>query len=201
MVESTDSIVVKRLVRNLRYRLTYIRIFESFLKCELDPEVVLLLHALIDAQESIVAPLTAYLQNLGVEAQGLRVVRKLADHASSRKDVRSQLRFIRFGLTKAVSWYKAQLVDKQMTADPELRNLLLQLGELEAASLWRTRAVMGMMGLSEEHAPRRSTDHSRGELAPGRQVRRRHSSPSRRTVRRSRQPGRWATRTDPRHAR
>ena len=38
-----------------------------------------------------------------------------------------------------------QLVDKQMTADLELQQLLFELGEIDAAKLWRTEAVMNML--------------------------------------------------------
>ena len=50
MAEIADAIVAKRLVRNLRYRLTYTKVFESFLEAESHPEMVKLLQALIDAQ-------------------------------------------------------------------------------------------------------------------------------------------------------
>ena len=150
MAEIADDIVAKRLVRNLRYRLTYARVFESFLESEPHPEVVKLLRALIDAQSSAVMALTGYLPNLGVAAQDLPLVQKLLDHAASRQDVQSRLRFARYGLAKAASWYKEQLMDRRMTTDPELRQMLLQLGELEAASLWRTRATMAVLGIREE---------------------------------------------------
>jgi hypothetical protein len=63
--------------------------------------------------------------------------------ASERENLQSRLRFIHDGLTRAASWYKTQLMDRQMTADPELQQLLLELGEIEAAKLWRTEAIMG----------------------------------------------------------
>ena len=201
MVDTNDSIVVKRLVRNLRYRLTYIEVYESFLIREPHPEVVKLLHALIDAQRSTIATLTRYLEKLGVAARELPVVRKLQDQASLRKDLRSQLRFVSYGLTKAVSWYGAQLMDRQMTADPELRRLLLELGELEAASLWRTRAVMTMMGVREENESGQTAGSSRVELARGRQTRSRRLVPSSRTEWTGRQPGRRPASTGPRKVR
>jgi hypothetical protein len=162
MAEIAETIVAKRLVRNLRYRLTYNKVFESFLEPEPHPEVVTLLRALIDAQRTAVAALTGYLPNLGVAAQDLPLVQKLLDHAACRTDVRSRLRFACYGLTKAVSWYKEQLMDRKMMADPELRQTLLQLGELEAASLWRTRATMTMLGIREEAELQKqpSTPHS-----------------------------------------
>jgi hypothetical protein len=36
-------------------------------------------------------------------------------------------------------------MDKQMMSDPELRSLLFELGEIDAAKLWRTEATMGML--------------------------------------------------------
>ena len=60
----TQSIVVVRLTRNLRYKLTYVQIFESFLKAEPEPVVSDLLEALIQAQQSAIAPLSRYLRHL-----------------------------------------------------------------------------------------------------------------------------------------
>jgi len=162
MAEIADAIVAKRLVRNLRYRLTYTKVFESFLEPEPHPEVITLWRALIDAQRTAIRALTGYLLNLGVAAQDQQLVQQLLDHAACQSDVKSRLHFARYGLTKAVSWYKEQLMDRQMTADPELRQILLQLGELEAASLWRTRATMTMLGIREEAdlKERRLTAHS-----------------------------------------
>ena len=157
----------------------------------------MLLHALIYAQMSAVARLTGNLQKLGVAARGLPLVHKLKDQASSRKDALSQLRFVCFGLTKAVSWYRAQLMDKQMTADAELRGLLLELGELEAASLWRTRAVMIMMGVREENESGRTAGSYGFEYARGGQSQSRRPGPSSRTAWTRRQSGRrskWAGR-------
>jgi hypothetical protein len=154
MAQDSDSIVVKRLVRNLRYRLTYIKVFESFLESQPHPAVVGLLNALVSAQQTAAMPLSGYLQGLGIATKGLPLNQRLLDHASSRNDVRSRLRFIQYGLRKAVSWYKVQLMDRQMTADPELRSLLLELGERSAASLWRTGAVMDMLGIRDESEPK-----------------------------------------------
>ena len=38
-----------------------------------------------------------------------------------------------------------QLVDRQMTAEQELEQMLFELGELDAAKLWRTEAVMNQL--------------------------------------------------------
>jgi hypothetical protein len=165
MAEIADEIVAKRLVRNLRYRLTYTKVFESFLEPEPHPEVVKLLHALIDAQGTAITALTGYLPNLGVAAQDLPLVQKLLEQAAGQTDVRSRLRFARYGLAKAVSWYKEQLMDSKMTGDPELRHILLHLGELEAASLWRTRATMTMLGVREEAELQRRSPKPHSELA------------------------------------
>lgn len=147
-----DSLVVKRLVRNLRYRLTYIKVYESYLEQESHPEMVRLLRALIGAQQSILAPLSGYLQGLEATTEDLPLVRKLVDHASSREGTRSRMRFAHYGLKKAVAWYREQLMDSQMTADPALRQLLLELGEIEAASLWRAEVAMVALGMSHEPA-------------------------------------------------
>ena len=153
----TDSIVVKRLVRNLRYKLTYIKVFESFLKPAPPPAMVRLLNLLVEAQQAAALSLSTYLQGMGVDTQDLALYEDLMDHAAQRYGVRARLHFIYYGLDRAVSWYKTQLVDRQMTADPELRKLLLDLGEREAASLWRTEAVMVLLriGLNSETKDRR----------------------------------------------
>lgn len=161
------SIVVKRLVRNLRYRQTYIKVFESFLLPEPHPEVVSLLRALIRVQQSAVAALSSYLQDLGVPAQNLPLVQKLLGHASSRNGVRSRLRFVNYGLTKAVSWYREQLMDRQMIADPKLKQLLFELGEGEAASLWRTEIAMDVLGVRRELESKRLVGAPGPELARG----------------------------------
>jgi thioredoxin-like negative regulator of GroEL len=140
-----ESIVVIRLTRNLRYKLTYIKIFEDYMEPNPGPEVVELLKSLIQAQQSAIAPLSSYLRRLDVNVQDLELVEKLLGHASSRTNVKARLRFIYDGLSRAATWYKTQLLDRQMTSDPELHQLLLELGEIDAAKLWRTEALMGML--------------------------------------------------------
>jgi hypothetical protein len=146
----TDSIVVVRLTRNLRYKLTYIKIFETYLEAEPGPEVMELLKALIQAQQSAIAPLSRYLRRLDVNIQDMELDDKLLGHALSRDNVKSQLRFVYDGLRRATSWYKTQLMDRQMAEDSELRALLLELGEIDAAKLWLTEAVMSMLRISPQ---------------------------------------------------
>jgi hypothetical protein len=143
----TNSIIEKRLTRNLRYKLTYIKIFETYMELDPGPAVVELLRALIQAQQAAIAPLSSYLRQLDVSTQDLELDSKLLGHASGRDNIKTRLRFIYEGLTRAVSWYKMQLVDRQMTADPDLRQLLFELGEIDAAQLWRTEATMAMIGI------------------------------------------------------
>lgn len=143
-----ESIVEIRLIRNLRYKLSYIKIFETYLESHPGAEVAALLKALIEAQQSAIPPVSRYLRQRDVQVQDLELDQRLLNHAFSREDVRAQLRFIYDGLTRAVAWYKTQLTDRQMTADPELRALLLELGEIDAAKLWRTEAVMNMLRIS-----------------------------------------------------
>lgn len=140
-----ESIVDIRLTRNLRYKLSYIKIFETYLESKPGPEVVKLLEALIEAQQMAIPPVSRYLRHHDVQVQDLELDQRLLNHAFSREDVRSQLRFIHDGLKRAVAWYKTQLADRQMTSDPELRALLFELGEMDAAKLWRVEAVMGML--------------------------------------------------------
>jgi hypothetical protein len=140
-----DSIVGKRMIRNLRYKLTYIKIFEGYLSKDHGPEMAELLKSLIEAEKSAVASLASYLRGLEVNMQDMELNDKLLEHAAGRDDLKSRLRFIYDGLYRAAAWYKMQLVDKQMAHDAELRQLLFELGEIDAAKLWRTEAVMGML--------------------------------------------------------
>jgi hypothetical protein len=191
MAETADSIVVKRLVRNLRYKLTYIKVFESFLQPEPYPAVVRLLQTLVSAQQTAVVPLSGYLQGLGVVTQGLPLDQRLLDHASSRNDVKSRLQFVHYGLRRAVSWYKAQWMDRQMTADPEPRRLLLDLGENEAASLWRTEAIMVMLRIRQEGVPEDTSRPSLAEPDQGDVRRSRPMGTSRRPAWGGKQPTKW----------
>lgn len=144
----TESIVVKRLTRNLRYKLTYVKIFETYLEDEPGADVTALLEMLIDAQKAAIAPLSSYVRRQEVSVQELGLDDKLMDHAMARHGVRARLRFIHDGLERAVSWYRMQLVDRQMTAEQELEQMLFELGELDAAKLWRTEAVMNQLRIS-----------------------------------------------------
>jgi hypothetical protein len=148
-----ESIVAKRLIRNLRYKLTYVKIFETYLEAETGRhgsgvEVATLFESLIDAQQAAIALLSSYLRSQDISIQDLELNEKLLGQAFERADTKSRLRFVQDGLNRAVSWYKTQLMDKQMTADRALEQLLLELGEIDAAKLWRTEAVMGMLRVS-----------------------------------------------------
>ena len=163
----TESIVVVRLTRNLRYKLTYVKIFEAFLESEPGPAISDLLQSLIQAQQSAIAPLSRYLRRLDVPTQDLELDRKLLKHASERDNVKAQMRFICDGLKRAVSWYRTQLMDRQMMSDPELRSLLFELGEIDAAKLWRTEATMAMLRIpttlrekdwNDQQSPRPETE-------------------------------------------
>lgn len=158
-----ESIVLVRLVRNLRYKLTYIKIFESYMDPNPGPLVMELLTSLVQAQQLAVAPLSSYLRRMDVSSQDLDLDDKLLTHAASRDNIKSQLRFIFEGLTRSVSWYKMQVVDKQMTTDPELRKLLFQLGEIDAAQLWRTEATMAMLGVPTAVKPKEWSEQRRQE--------------------------------------
>jgi hypothetical protein len=166
----TDSIVVIRLTRNLRYKLTYIKIFETYLEAESEQEVIELLKVLLQAQQSAIAPLSRYLRHHDVNVQDLELDEKLMSHAFSRDNVKSRLRFIYDGLKRSFSWYKTQLMDRQMAADPELRELLLELGEIDAAKLWRTEAIMSMLRIPteikekewDEEPPRQEPEYDKG---------------------------------------
>jgi hypothetical protein len=157
----TESIVVVRLTRNLRYKLTYIKIFETYLESNPGPEITELLKSLIQAQQTAIGPLSRYLRRLDVQTQDLELDEKLMGHAMSRDNLKSRVRFIYDGLRRAVSWYKTQLMDKQMTAEPELRGLLMELGEIDAAKLWRTEAVLAMLRIPSRLKERDWDDQER----------------------------------------
>ena len=99
----------------------------------------------MQAQQLAIGPLSRYLRHLDVPVQDLELDQKLLAHAFSRADLRSRMRFIHDGLRRATAWYRTQLVDRQMVADPELESLLFELGEIDAAKLWQTEARMSMM--------------------------------------------------------
>jgi hypothetical protein len=156
-----ESIVATRLVRNLRYKLTYIKIFETYLESDPKPEVRRLLEALIEAQKTAIGPLSRYLRHLDIAVQDLELDQKLLKHAFARTDVKSRLRFIHEGLLRATSWYKTQLLDRQMSGDPELGTLLLELGEIDAAKLWQTDAVMAALRIPTRLKERDWDDQTR----------------------------------------
>jgi hypothetical protein len=158
MAEITDSIVVKRLVRNLQYRSTYVHILETFRRPNPGPTVSRLLSWLIEAQQAAIAAISRYLRGLDVELQDLPLKQKLVAQAVERKGVRARLRFVHYGLDRCALWYKEQLVDRQMTDDPELRRLLMERGEAEAACLWRLEGVMAMLGISSKQGPKEVPD-------------------------------------------
>jgi hypothetical protein len=144
----TDPIVAKRLIRNLRYKLTYVKIFEDYLGTDPGPVAAALLKSLIEAQQSAIAPLGSYLRSRDVGTQDLELNDKLLAHAATRDTLKARLRFIHDGLYRAAEWYKIQLADKQMTSDPDLKNLLFKLGEIDAAKLWLTEATMVTLKIS-----------------------------------------------------
>jgi hypothetical protein len=160
----SDSIVAIRLTRNLRYKLTYLKIFETYLESNPGPEVTALLRDLMHAQQTAIAPLSRYLRHLEVPLQDLELDQKLLSHAFSRADLRSRLRFIHDGLRRATAWYRTQLVDRQMVADPQLEVLLFQLGEIDAAKLWQTEARMSMMRIPVSTKEKEWTEQTR--IAP-----------------------------------
>jgi len=104
-----------------------------------------LLRELIGAQQAAIAPVSRYLRHHDVQVQDVELDDRLMSHAFGRDDVRAQLRFIYDGLKRAVAWYKTQLVDRQMAADADVISLLFELGEIDAAKLWRTEALMGIL--------------------------------------------------------
>lgn len=156
-----ESIVEVRLTRNLRYKLSYVKIFETYLESEANPDVASLLKALIEAQLMAIPPVSRYLRHRDVQVQDLGLDQRLLDHALAREDVPSQLRFIHDGLQRSVGWYKTQLTDRQMTADPAVRDLLIELGEIDAAKLWHIEAVMGVLRIPIDAKERDWSDQER----------------------------------------
>ena len=150
------SIVVTRMLRNLRYKLTYAQILKSFLQTSSNPRTTDLFKKLAEAQEAAIASLRIYLQGLGIGTDDLQLNQRLMSHAAQRNDISSRLRFMHYGLDRAASWYKIQLQDDKMTSHPDLRDLLLTLGEIDAAKLWHTRMVMQSLQIATD--PNRKTD-------------------------------------------
>jgi hypothetical protein len=144
------------MLRNLRYKLTYAQILKSFLKTSSNPRTADLFKKLAEAQEAAIASLRIYLQGLGIGTDDLQLNQQLMAHAAQRNDISSRLRFMHYGLDRAASWYKIQLKDDKMTSDPDLRDLLLTLGEIDAARLWHTRMVMQSLQITTD--PNRKTD-------------------------------------------
>jgi hypothetical protein len=159
----SGSIVVKRLFRNLQYRQTYIEVFEAFQEPGLDSVVVGLLSSLIETQQAAIVTLSSYLQGLSSDTQDLALNQKLMEQAAQRQGMSSRLHFVHYGLKRAVSWYEMQLTDRQMTADPELRRILFELGQSEAAKLWHTEVVMLMQGVLRDSAPKKPRGSSYAE--------------------------------------
>ena len=154
MLKATNPpIVIKRLWRNLQYRLTYSSVFENFTEPDPGPEVVALLESLVEAQQATARLVSAYLDSLDVDVQDLGLKQRLLEQAAEHNKLRRRLEFIHSGLSRSASWYKVQLADQQMTADPELRRLLLELGEMEARNLWRTEALMAIRGMLPDAEP------------------------------------------------
>jgi hypothetical protein len=193
MDEMADSIVVKRLVRNLQYRQTYLSVFEALRAPGFHPLVVKLLSLLIETQQTAIVTLSSYLRGLSIETEDLLLYQRLMEQAAQRRGTSSQLRFIHYGLSKAVSWYRMQLVDRQMTADPELRSLLLELGGNDAACLWRTEAVMIMLRMRPEPVPKAPRGPSRAEPDQEEGWRSRLMGTSRRPAWSGEQPTIWPT--------
>jgi len=166
MSDPPESIVVKRLVRCLRYRLTYERVFQDFLEPAPGRAVAELLHGLIDAQKTAAMSLSTYLKRQGVSVKDLPSNRRLLEHAARYLGIGPRLRFAHAGLARAVSWYRTQLLDRQMTDDPELRDMLFDLGQAEAAKLWRVEAVMDMLGAAVQPEAEKESRPPRNELQP-----------------------------------
>jgi len=166
MAEMADSIVVKRLVRNLQYRATYIRVFETFQRPNPGPLVNQLLNLLIEAQQAAVVSIARYLRGLDVDIQDLSLKPNLLAQAAECRGIKARLRFLYRGLERNALWYKEQLVDSQMTADPELRQLLLERGEAEAASIWRLEGVMAMLAITPKQEPKELPEPEPEERQP-----------------------------------
>lgn len=159
----THSLIVKRLSRNLRYKRTYLQVYQAYMEPGSSPRLVELLSSLTEAQQSAIEPLAHYLRDVGGDGPDEKPYDKLLADAARRRDVKSRLRFLHVGLTRSVSWYRMQMVDRHMTADGRLRSLLLDLGEIEAAQLWRTEAAMHLLKIPV-HPGQPNVDDTAGVL-------------------------------------
>lgn len=159
----SESLIVKRLRRNLRYRRTYVQVYEEYLQSERNTRLQELLRGLVESQQAACAELEQNLRRLNGSSNGLAPYNQLLADAAKRTDARSRLLFIQSGLKRSVNWYLTQLMDKRVSSEPDVRQLLIDLGENESAQLWRTEALLHLLRVPVDVEVSQDAESSRFE--------------------------------------
>jgi hypothetical protein len=155
MTETKLSTVVAQLARNLDYKLTYLDIYEEYLEQVGEKEVIEFIQALMDAEQESIARLSSRLRQLGHPVRQQASVEKLKAQAWTRRDTPGKLQFVQTGLERSAAWYAEQLLNPEMVADSATRQLLIELGKIEAAYLWHANALLAEMAVAEDVHPTR----------------------------------------------
>jgi hypothetical protein len=145
MSQTTPSTVAARLARNLEYKITYLEIYQEYLKQVSDPDVIEFLQQLMDDQQNSIAGLSSRLRRLGHPVNQAASLEKLKAQAFTRRDTLGRLQFVQTGLERSAAWYAEQLLDREMAGDPATRHLLIDLGQTEAAALWWANTLLAGM--------------------------------------------------------
>jgi hypothetical protein len=155
MTETRLSTVVAYLARNLDYKLTYLEIYQEYLEQVGEKEVIEFIQALMDAEQESIARLSSRLRQLGHPVRQQASLEKLKAQAFTRRDTPGKLQFVQAGLERSAAWYAEQLLNREMVADWDTRQLLIELGRTEAAYLWHANALLAEMAVAEDVHPTR----------------------------------------------
>ncbi len=181
MSQTTLSTVTARLARNLEYKLTYLEIYQGYLAQGGESEALEFIRALIDTQQDSIAGLSSRLRQLDYPVRQLAALEKLKAQAFTRRDTAGKLQFVQTGLERSAAWYAEQLLDPEIRADADTRQLLIELGQADAAALWRVNALLGEMAIVQDtSASRKALTATAGTPPrPARQGQRFRRSPRR----------------------
>lgn len=166
MTQTRVSTVAAHLARNLDYKLTYLEIYQEYLEQVGEQEVIEFIQALMDGEQESVARLSSRLRQLSHPVRQQASLEKLKAQAFSRRDTSGKLQFVQTGLERSAAWYAEQLLNPEMVADSDTRQLLIELGRTEAAYLWHANALLAEMAVAERVHPTR-----RPVVAPSREGR------------------------------
>jgi hypothetical protein len=149
MSHTTSSTIIARLARNLEYKLTYLEIYRAYLAQGGEPEAIAFIQALIDRQKDSIASLSSRLRQLDYPVRQLAPLEKLKAQAFARRDTAGKLQFVQAGLERSAAWYGEQLLDPEMRADAATRQLLIDLGQVDAAALWYANALLRELAVAQ----------------------------------------------------